>query len=454
MAEQVHFQQKPFEELRSKREYGCVIANPPYGLRMQNDRQVQQLYERLPAVLQRLPTWSHFVLTAMPDFERVVERKATRRRKLYNGRIECTYYQFLGPRPPKKRERSEGESHQPNDGQQPVDAQQQNAVPPVFGGLDEKAHSQAALFESRLRKRARHLRRWPTARGITCYRLYERDIPEIPLVVDRYEDALHMTEYERPHDRDLGQHAAWLALMQKTAARVLDVPIHRVALKSRQRLKEKQQYEKQADRQQLDQVHEGGLKFLVNLTDYVDTGLFLDHRETRAMVRRESAGRRMLNLFGYTGSFSVYAAAGGAESTMTVDASQNYLDWAAKNMALNELAGPQHTFVRQDSLVFVEQLPAEPLFDLAVVDPPTFSNSKRANVDWDVQRDHVRLLGAVIARMSAGGVIYFSTNFRRFRFDQESIGGVTFREISRQTVPADFRNQRIHRCWRLVVQPS
>jgi 23S rRNA G2069 N7-methylase RlmK/C1962 C5-methylase RlmI len=170
------------------------------------------------------------------------------------------------------------------------------------------------------------------------------------------------------------------------------------------------------------------------------------------MVRDAAAGKRFLNLFAYTGSFTVYAAAGGATSTTTVDLSANYLEWAEENLRLNDLAGPQHRSVREDSVEFVHSLGRQDVFDLAVVDPPTFSNSKRLDYDWDVQRDHVPLLNKLIEHMSPSGVIYFSTNSRRFKLDEDSLTGVSIREISKQTVPEDFRNKRIHRCWRLVKQ--
>ena len=160
--------------------------------------------------------------------------------------------------------------------------------------------------------------------------------------------------------------------------------------------------------------------------------------------------RRFLNLFGYTGAFTVYAIDGGATETTTVDLSQTYLDWTARNLALNQMQGPAHRMIRSDAINFLEELPPKAAFDLAVVDPPTFSNSKRTETFWEVQRDHVDLLNAVIARMIPGGTIYFSTNFRRFKFDETSLQQVSVREISRQTVPEDFRNKRVHRCWRLI----
>ena len=198
-------------------------------------------------------------------------------------------------------------------------------------------------------------------------------------------------------------------------------------------------------------VNEGGLQFIVNLSDYVDTGLFLDHRITRSMIKKQAAGSRFLNLFGYTGSFSVYAAAGGAKTTTTVDLSQSYLQWAERNMMLNGFSDSSHSFVKADGRSFVQQLPESPLYDLAVVDPPTFSNSKDLPDDWILQDHWAQLLNDLLLRMKSGGAIYFSSNYRRFKFDLAQLQAESAKEISGQTVPDDFRNQRIHRCWVIQV---
>ncbi len=312
----------------------------------------------------------------------------------------------------------------------------------------EKDRLQAVLFAQRLTNRARHLRRWPNRRGITCFRVYEKDIPEIPLVVDRFEDNLHITEYDRPHDRTIEHHQRWLALMSRTASAILEVEDSKTFFKSR--VHDGNQYEKVADVHSRIIVREGGLQFLVNLSDYVDTGLFLDHRQTRSMVRREAIGKAFLNLFAYTGSFSAYAASGGALSTTTVDWSNTYLDWARDNMKLNGFTGDQHAFERCDSMDYLRA--GKSKFDLAVVDPPTHSNRTDA-VDWLVQDQHAELLLLLAKRMNPQGVVYFSTNFRRFRLHELFLEhDFEIREISRQTVPEDFRNQRIHRCWRLVMR--
>ncbi len=458
VVDDLHFQQRSFAELTSQRQYGCTIMNPPYGLRMGEDREVEALYRTLPEVLRRLPTWSHYILTARGDLEQLVGQKADRRRKLFNAQIECTYFQFYGPRPPRKNQPETTKPASASLASSPLqqtevakpDVKPQAAMVKAFGGLREEAKRQAEEFANRLRKLARHLRRWPTKRGITCYRLYERDIPEIPLVVDRYEDALHIAEFERPHDRTAAEHADWLDFMVRTAAETLDVPRELTFLKHRARQRGAKQYERVDRREALRVVNEGGLKFQVNLSDYLDTGLFLDHRQTRAMVRDLAEGKNFLNLFAYTGAFTVYAAAGGASKTTSVDLSATYQDWTTENLKLNGLSGPQHRFMRSDAGEFLASLAEGVQYDLAVVDPPTFSNSKSLEHDWDIQRDHAALLQQVIAHLSPEGLIFFSTNSRRFKLDEAALAGVTIREISKQTVPEDFRNQRIHRCWRIA----
>lgn len=461
----IHWQQREFADLSSKREYGCLITNPPYGRRLGEDREVEQLLSTFPLVLRRLPTWSHFIISPHPRFERVMGQQADRRRKLYNGRIECQYYQYHGPRPPRSSlpaaDHAEARAADASDRTAPTVESSVHLAPPappappaqtaparVFGGLVENAERQAGEFRNRLAKRARHLRRWPK-RGITCYRLYERDVPEVPLVIDRYEDHLYIAEFDRPHERTPAEHADWLDLMARTAAETLGTPLKNVHLKRRQRQRSTAQYEKLDDRGERIIVHEGGLKFWVNLDDYLDTGLFLDHRMTRDMVRQACSGKRFLNLFAYTGSFTVYAADGGAVATTTVDLSRNYLNWADENLNANGFTGEEHALVRADTLPYLRSLPREPLFDVVVADPPTYSNSKSTERDWDVQRDYIELLNEIAPRLSEDGVVFFSTNFRRFKFDPDAIQ-LTSREISKQTVPNDFRNRRIHRCWRLT----
>lgn len=302
------------------------------------------------------------------------------------------------------------------------------------------------MFANRLRKTARHRRKWARRNQITCYRLYERDIPELPFAVDWYDGRLHVAEYARPHDRTDDEHAAWLDHVIAAGAAALDVPPEHVYQKLRARQRGLDQYERQADTGRRLVVEEGGLKLLVNLSDYLDTGLFLDHRQTRAMVRDWSRGKRVANLFGYTGTFSVYAAAGGARSTVTVDLSNTYLDWAHDNLALNGYTGREHALVREDVFRWLDQARDDEPFDLIVLDPPTFSNSKKMDDVLDTRRDHPQLIADALDLLAPGGKLLFSTNARKFRLDTRPVDCATFTEITDQTTPDDFRGKP-HRAW-------
>ncbi len=314
--------------------------------------------------------------------------------------------------------------------------------------LSRKHYSQAAEFRNRLVKMARHYRRWP-GRGIDCFRLYDRDIPNAPLAVDRYGDCLHIAVYEKPDAVESPRREQWIAYLTQTAREALGVPPENTFVKRRRRQTQAAQYTRQGDQHRELVVHENGLKFWVNLSDYLDTGLFLDHRVTRSLVRNEATGKRFLNLFAYTGAFTVYAAAGGARSTTTVDLSNTYLEWTKRNLVLNGFSGRGHRRVRDDARKFLEFHPPGEAYDLAVVDPPTFSRSKKLDRDWDIQRDHAELLNRLLRLMPPGGVVYFSNNFRGFKLAAEELRQVESREITRQTLAPDFR-RRLHRCWRLV----
>jgi 23S rRNA (cytosine1962-C5)-methyltransferase len=306
------------------------------------------------------------------------------------------------------------------------------------------------MFANRLAKNQRHVGKWARRQGVTCYRVYDDDIPEFPLAVDRYEDVLHVSEYERPHGLEPDEHVAWLDGCLAVLSTSFDIPLNRIFLKFRQRQKGLQQYERFARTGAEYIVGEGGLKFIIRPADYLDVGLFLDHRTTRALVRAEAEGKRVLNLFAYAGSFSVYAAAGGAVETLTIDMSNTYLQWAERNLALNGFSGPAHRLLQADVLAWLDEPPTE-RFDLVICDPPTFSNSKRMDGTLDVQRDHAWMLNRVLQRMTPGGALWFSTNFRKFRLDADALRVREVRDVSRQTVPEDFRNQRIHQCFRLIA---
>lgn len=297
------------------------------------------------------------------------------------------------------------------------------------------------MLGNRVRKNARHLGKWAKREHVTCWRVYDRDIPEIPITVDTYEGALVINDY-RAFDREDSE--AWLdAAVAAVRGALEPTEVH---VKQRERLAHRaagQQYERQADRGAWRTVQEAGHKFRVNLSDYVDTGLFLDHRITRARAAAEPA-RTMLNLFGYTGAFSVHAAAAGMQTT-TVDLSNTYLEWAAENLALNRLTGE---LVRADVREFLaDARRAGRRWDLVVVDPPTFSNSKRMDGTFDIQRDHAALLGDIFAVCS--GVVWFSTNRRRFTLDVPD-ASLVVTDLTRATIPPDFRDQKVHHAYRIT----
>ncbi|MBX2926963.1 MAG: class I SAM-dependent methyltransferase [Saprospiraceae bacterium] len=309
------------------------------------------------------------------------------------------------------------------------------------------------MFANRLAKMQRHLGKWARREGITCYRVYDADIPEFPLAVDRYDNCLHVAEYQRDHPLDEEEYRIWRSGCRQILADTLEVAHEDIYFKSRSRQKGTAQYEKQALLARELVVQEDGLNFKINLSDYLDTGLFLDHRPTRRMVRERSMGKSVLNLFAYTGAFTVHAAAGGANATTTIDMSATYLDWARHNLRLNELEDPNHRFLQADVTTWLRDSPEEDPYDLIVLDPPTFSNSKRMRYAFDIQTEYPYLINRCLQRLRPGGTLFFSTNFRKFRLDPDRIwGGARITDISEKTIPPDFRNKKIHYCFELFKE--
>jgi 23S rRNA (cytosine1962-C5)-methyltransferase len=313
----------------------------------------------------------------------------------------------------------------------------------------------ATMFRNRLTKVFRHLSKSAKKQDISCYRIYDHDLPEFPLCVEKYEDWLYVAEYRRNHHMDETEHEQWLDDCKRIIEEITGMPASRIALRTRQRKSNRQdQYQKLDDEQQFVIAREQGLKFKINLTDYLDTGLFLDHRTTRSMVRAASEGRKVLNLFCYTGSFSVYAAAGGATEVVSVDLSKTYLKWATENMELNGYYDPaKHSFIHEDVKQWLGTLPAE-YFDLVIMDPPTFSNSKRMEDFLDIQRDHPVLINQALTAMKPGGSLYFSTNFSRFQMQAEQLINCNVKDITRATTPFDFQGKLNRFCFLITKQIS
>lgn len=304
------------------------------------------------------------------------------------------------------------------------------------------------MFYNRLGKVYRHNSKLARRQLIECYRLYDRDLPEFPLIIDVYGGQIYVAEYNARHHLSEEEHEHWLEESCAVIAVITAVPNDRIYIKERKRKMHRgDQYLKTGDEKVFFEVKEGGLQFLINLTDYLDTGLFLDHRVTRKMVREQAAGKRVLNLFCYTGSFSVYAAAGGALAVTSVDLSKTYLKWTEDNMRLNGfLDATKFSFVHTDVLQYLPTL-KEATYDIIVLDPPTFSNSKRMEDFLDIQQDHVSIINECVRILAPGGCIYFSTNYRKFVLDKKNINTSSIKDITRTTTPFDFEGKLLRWCY-------
>ncbi|MBU3676558.1 MAG: methyltransferase [Chitinophagaceae bacterium] len=306
----------------------------------------------------------------------------------------------------------------------------------------------ASALENRLRKNSQQLKGFLKQEGVSCYRIFDWDMPECPLCIDVYEDNIHVAEYRTRHAMDDALHAEWWAAMVNAVQSFFRCEKEQLFLKVRERQKGRTQYEKVDQRQARYVVQESGLKFWVNLTDYLDTGLFLDHRPLRKQVRNLSEGKRVLNLFSYTGSFSVYAVAGGAQQVTTVDLSNTYLDWAKDNFKLNGFDTHPHEFIKTDAKAWLQETKTKP-FDIIVLDPPTISRSKMSESKLDVQLDHVGMIQACLRLLNPGGTLFFSTNFRDFVLNENALSTAQIEDITLKSIPPDFRNKKIHYCWKI-----
>jgi 23S rRNA (guanine2445-N2)-methyltransferase / 23S rRNA (guanine2069-N7)-methyltransferase len=416
---------------------GLVLVNPPYGVRI-GAPELEALYSLLGEKLLRcFPGWEGAVFTGEPALGRSLRLRAYRTHTFFNGPIEGRLLRF----------------HLDESAVEPDPAQ-------VRAARLEAARVRpgAVMFGNRLRKNLAHLEKWARRQDVSCYRVYDADMPEYAFAVDLYhsdERCVYVQEYAAPDSIAQDAVRARRDEALATIPGVLGVPGERMVLRLRRRQREGEQYEKLDAEGRFHVVREGPYRFLVNFTDYLDTGLFLDHRVTRSRVGEMARGKRFLNLFAYTGTATVHAVGGGADSSTTVDMSRTYLDWAVRNMDLNGLRAPQHEFVQADCLTWLEaqserSRPAR--FDLVFIDPPTHSRSKRMEREFDVQRDHRWLLETASTLLAPGGVIVFSNNFQKFRLDPSLATGFDVDDITRATIPEDFaRNPRIHACF--VVRP-
>jgi len=427
----------PLEPLSADRP-GLLCTNPPYGVRLEDRDTARALHRQLGAVLrERFQGWNAAVLTGAPELGMELGIRAHRTHVLWNGAIECRLLRMkVGPESAREPGRlSKGSS-------------------------SLRATPGAQMFANRLAKNLKRLQSWAGRAGISCYRLYDADMPEYAFAIDVYRTVepdqvwLYVQEYAAPANIELEAVRRRRGEALSTLPDVTGVPRDRIRVRTRRRTKRGEQYEKVDEQAHFHVVEEGGLKFRVNFDDYLDTGLFLDHRVTRARLRDAASGKRFLNLFAYTGTATVYAAAGGAVASTSVDLSRTYLNWAQRNLALNGLAASGHGFVQADCRQWLQQqTPGRERYDLIFLDPPTFSNSKRMEGVLDVERDHPALIDACAQLLAPAGLIVFSTNAQRFRMHESLPERYQIRDISAGTLPRDFeRNPRIHRCFE--VRPA
>ena len=371
VSEDIRFVRRDFTQVSSDREYGCLVTNPPYGGRIGEREEIREVYRAMPGVFRRLPTWSFFILTARRDFERVFGQKADRRRKLYNGDVECTYFQFLGPRPGRD-ERAK----------------------PVFGGIDERARGQAAIFANRLKKRAHHLRKWPGRRGTDVYRLYDRDIKEVPLALDRYGDCLRLVPASDPLlSRTRAEKEDWIDLMARTASETLGIPIENVFIEGR------------PSEPRVIQVAEDGLRYDVRLSGEREIGFDPALRGLRRRIKEEASGKRVLLAGPGAPSLRLAAENGGARSTI-----------ATESLERTERG----------------------TYDLAAIEVPSLD-------------DHVSLLRLLARRIEPSGLVYLVCRAPRSKLDIESLSDWEVEDVTADTLPEEFRSRKSHRIWRLTA---
>ncbi|WP_116473136.1 bifunctional 23S rRNA (guanine(2069)-N(7))-methyltransferase RlmK/23S rRNA (guanine(2445)-N(2))-methyltransferase RlmL [Zobellella maritima] len=394
---------------------GWLISNPPYGERLSDFPSLLGLHQTLGEKLRdQFKGWHVSLISSSPELLSCLRLRPEKQYRLFNGALACELRNYRI-------------------------AEDARPARPV-----------AEDFANRLAKNIKALEKWAGKESIDCYRLYDADLPEYNAAIDRYREYLVIQEYAAP--KTIPAHKAqarFFDLVQATMA-VTGVSGDRVVLKVRARQKGSEQYERLDRRDQWLEVQEHNARLLVNLHDYLDTGLFLDHRPIRKQLGELARGKDVLNLFAYTGTATVHAALGGAKTTTTVDMSKTYLAWAERNLRLNGLGGRQHQFIQADCLSWLAQPGAE--YDLMFVDPPTFSNSKRMDDAFDVQRDHIKLLGMLSKRLRPTGLLIFSNNKRHFKMDLEALAelGLTAKNITQASLPKDFaRNPHIHNCWEI-----
>ncbi len=439
---------------------GLLVTNPPYGKRIGQVQLLRTLYHRFGQQLKaHFNGWTAVIITTEQELAKSLGLRAFRKNTLYNGALKSVLYQY--------KVRSQIKSAQLNSL-----AEQGDTVPSSlnkehsFTDADDKtvnnkvASEHALMFVNRLKKNVKHIKKWARKNKVSCYRVYDADIPQYAVAIDKYEGWVHVQEYQAPKTIDQNRAFQRVNDVIDVVADILETSQEKVVLKVRKKQQGSAQYNRQDKKDHRITVHENGLKFIINMYDYIDTGLFLDHRNTRQLIKMLANKRSFLNLFAYTGSATVYAAAGGASSTTTVDMSNTYLSWAKENLATNGYtdnvyASDKHKFIREDCLKWMQlAIQENKKYQLIFIDPPTFSNSKKMETSLDINRDHAALLSGCLALLADDGRIIFSTNAKSFKLDDSIKEDCFIKEISTQTITEDFRRKPLHRCWCLTKQEA
>lgn len=410
---------------RRKDETGIFVVNPPYGERLAEINEAKYLYKCIGRKLkENFSGWQASIFTANPDLADVFGLKSKKSLKLYNGPIACQLLCF--------------------DLKEETEDQKETS----WSLNESPSKEEAKDFFNRLKKNLKPLLKRAKKEGVSCFRIYDADMPEYNMAIDLYGYWVHVQEYAPPKTIEPEKAAKRLKDAVTIIQDLLGVKRNRIFVKVRQQQKGKSQYQKKADKGRLYEVREGNCRFLINMTDYLDTGLFLDHRITRKKIQENAGKKRFLNLYGYTGTATVHAAMGGARQMTTVDLSPVYLSWAKNNMALNGFGSENHRTIRADCMKWLSEVKDK--FDLIFVDPPTFSNSKNTGLIFDIQKDHAELIHRAMRRLEKDGLLIFSTNFKRFKLDSAKLGKFNFKDITAETITFDFeRKQHAHMCWEI-----
>ena len=427
-------------------EHGLLVTNPPYGKRIGQVQVLRTLYHRFGEQLKAgFDGWTAVIITSEPELARSIGLRAFRKNTLYNGALKSVLYQY------RINSLSRPAFEKPDDAASSASNVDVRSGVAEAGGKSE--HS--LMFANRLKKNYKHLKKWARKNDVTCYRVYDADIPQYAVAIDIYEQWVYVQEYKAPKTVDKNKAFLRINDIIDVVADILETKQEYVVLKVRKKQEGSSQYEKQDKKDRKTAVRENGLRFLINVYDYIDTGLFLDHRNTRQLIRRLAKNRSFLNLFAYTGSVTVYAAAGGASTTTTVDMSNTYLNWAQENLSINGYTGDRHRFVREDCLKWLQQaIDENKKYQLIFVDPPTFSNSKKMDTSLDIVRDHVALLSGCLALLTDDGQLIFSTNARGFKLDNSMQEMCFVKEITKLTTTEDFKRKPLHRSWCLAKQQA